>query len=201
MRPVRTLLALGAALALVVTACGDDDDDDASDATTATTAAATTTAAAAGTTASGAAGETVTVTAIDYEFQGIPETVAPGTKFVLENTAPAELHEMVALKLPDGETRSAEELIALPEAEQAEVISDEQPPAFVLLAPPNKGEVIPAVGDGTVTEPGRYLVVCFIPQGADPEEYLNAPPSDGPPQVAGGPPHATLGMVADFTVE
>jgi hypothetical protein len=204
MRSVRTLMALGAVVALALTACGDDDDDSASDATTATTGAASqTTAAGTGTTASGASGsgETVTVTALDYEYEGIPETVEPGTKFVLENTAPAELHEMVAMKLPAGETRSVEELLALPPEEQAKVIPEDAPPAFVLLAPPNKGDTIPAVGDGTVTEPGRYLVACFIPQGADPDEYLNAPPSDGPPQVEGGPPHFTLGMVGEFTVE
>jgi hypothetical protein len=126
--------------------------------------------------------------------------VAPGTKFVLDNAAPAELHEMVAIRIPDGETRSVEELIALPEAEQAEVFPEDAPPAFVMLAGPNHGDVIPAVGDGTVTEPGRYAVVCFIPQGADPDAYLNAPPSDGPPEVDGGPPHAVLGMHAEFTV-
>ncbi len=36
-------------------------------------------------------------------------------------------------------------------------------------ASPAPGEEgMPVVGDGTVTEPGRYAVVCFIPVGADP---------------------------------
>jgi hypothetical protein len=190
-------MALGAAVALVLTACGDDDDDSASEETTASTAAAS------DTTAGGAAsGETVTVTAIDYEFEGIPEKVAPGTKFTLKNDAPSELHEMVAFHLPASETRSAEEISKLP-PEESDVLFANAEPAFVLLAPPKTGDVIPAVGDGTVTEPGRYLVFCAIPQGVDPDAYLNAPPSDGPPEVPGadGAPHFTLGMYGEFTVE
>jgi hypothetical protein len=74
-------------------------------------------------------------------------------------------------------------------------------PAMVILAPPGGGDTIPAVGDGTITEPGRYAIICSIPQGADPDAYLNAPPSDGPPQVDGGPPHFTLGMYAELEVD
>ena len=108
---------------------------------------------------------------------------------------------MVVMKMPAGETRSVEELLALPESELNVLFPEDAPPAAVLLAPPNHGEMIPAVGDGTITEPGRYLVACFIPQGADADAYLNAPPSDGPPEVEGGPPHFTLGMHTEFTVE
>jgi hypothetical protein len=45
--------------------------------------------------------------------------------------------------------------------------------------------------------------VCFIPTGADPQEYLTAAQeaTDGPPQVEGGPPHVVHGMFAEFTVE
>jgi hypothetical protein len=206
MRPARTIMALAAVVAIVLTACGDDDDDSASDATTATTAAASATTAAGSTdtTAATANGQTVTVKAIDYEFQGLPATVAPGTKFTLENDAPSTLHEMVALKLPAGETRSVDEILALPQEEQDKIIPEDQPPAFVLLAQPNKGEVIPAVGDGTVTEPGRYLVICGIPIGVTPEQYLAAANSggDGPPDIPGaGPPHFTKGMIGEFTVK
>ena len=72
---------------------------------------------------------------------------------------------------------------------------------MVLLAPPSGGEMIPAVGDGTLTEPGRYAVFCAIPIGADPEEYMNAPPGDGPPEVEGGAPHFTEGMYGEISVE
>ena len=74
--------------------------------------------------------------------------------------------------------------------------------AMVLLAPPGSSEQIVAVGDGSLTEPGRYLVACFIPTGADPQAYLDAASSSegGPPEVEGGPPHFTHGMWAEVTV-
>ena len=73
--------------------------------------------------------------------------------------------------------------------------------ATVLLAPPGSDEVITAVGNGILLEPGRYAIVCAIPTGADPQEYLTAAAtSEGPPQVAGGPPHFTQGMFAELTV-
>ena len=74
----------------------------------------------------------------------------------------------------------------------------------VILQPPGAPEPIVAVGDGTLTEPGRYVLMCFIPVGADPEEYMTAVAAAGggkPEGVAGGPPHFTAGMVAELTVE
>ena len=184
------LLAL--TLAGGLAACGDDDK-----ATTDTTAAAEQTT----TTADAPAEpETVEVTALDYEYEGLPEQVAAGTTLTLTNTSTVELHELVAFLLPDTEERSAEELLALPEAELEQLFA-QGPPTAVLLAPPGGGETIQAVGDGSFSEPGRYVVICSIPTGADPEAYLNAPPSDGPPDVPGGPPHFTMGMFGEFTVE
>ncbi|MEQ9161428.1 MAG: hypothetical protein RLN74_01900, partial [Ilumatobacter fluminis] len=63
---------------------------------------------------------------------------------------------------------------------------------------------IEAVGDGTLSEPGRYVLMCFIPIGADPDEYLAAVAAAGggkPDGVAGGPPHFTAGMYAELVVE
>jgi hypothetical protein len=40
-------------------------------------------------------------------------------------------------------------------------------------------------------EPGHYVIVCYIPQGAHTEADF---------ETATGPPHIQLGMVADFTV-
>jgi hypothetical protein len=92
--------------------------------------------------------------------------------------------------------------VALPPAEQ-EAIFGQGPPAMVQIAMPASNEAIMPIGDGTVTEPGRYVVACFIPQGADPQEYMEAAQqsTEGPPQVEGGPPHIALGMYAEFTVE
>ena len=109
---------------------------------------------------------------------------------------------MVVFRIPDNERRSVEELVNLPEAEQ-EAIFGGGPPAFVLTAPPGGAEMIKSLGDGTLTEKGRYAVTCFIPTGADPAAYLQAlqSASDGPPQVAGGPPHVTQGMFGEITVK
>ncbi len=164
-------VATFAALALVATACGDDD-------------------------------RTRTVTATDYRFEGLPATIEAGTRLVLRNESSKELHEMVVFRIPDGEKRSVEQLVNLPESEQTAIFG-EGPPALVMIAPPGGGETIQALGDGKLTEKGRYAVVCFIPTGADPAAYLAAAQSggDGPPQVAGGPPHTAQGMYGEITVK
>lgn len=178
----RRLLALAAA-AVLLAGCGSDapDGDDAAAAT-----------------ADGP--QDVTVSMSDYGFDGLPAELAAGSTLSVANTSDAELHELVAIRLPDDEERGVEELVALPPEELG---------AFfplvttVMLQAPGSDETIPAVGDGTLTEPGRYLVICAIPTGADPAEYLEAAAQteDGPPQgVAGGPPHFVNGMFAEVVV-
>ena len=150
--------------------------------------------------ACGGGDDTKTVTAADYSFQNLPKEVDAGTEFKLTNSSTKELHEMVVIRIPDSETRPVADLVKLPESQQQAVFGNAEP-AMVLLAPPGGGEMIKAVGDGKITEKGRYAVICSIPTGADPQAYLNAPPSDGPPQVAGGPPHLVQGMFGELTVK
>jgi len=165
--------------------------------------------------------ETVDVTAVDYDFEGVPDTIASGdvTGFLMSNEG-AEVHEMVIFNLGDDE-RPIDELLALPAEELGGVIN------FVggAFAGPG-GE------DGTFLElePGRHAMVCFIPVGTEsleqlqegpppeeegaPSEAASAEPSAGaegsgaeseaPPGGGGGepaPPHFTQGMVVEFTVE
>jgi len=203
------LIPLAITGALLV-ACSDDEAD--ADATEEPTAAAeatgtgtaeataTATEAAATATATEAAAETVEVTAVDYGYEGLPESVKAGTKLSLSNSSEAELHELVAVRLPEGETRSVEELLALPEEELMALFQG--PPTAVIIAAPGSSESIYAVGDGVLTEAGRYLVACFIPVGADPEAYMAAAATSGnePPEVEGGAPHFTEGMWAELTV-
>ena len=150
--------------------------------------------------ACGGGDDTKTVTAADYSFQNLPKEVDAGTRFELTNSSTKELHEMAVIRIPDEEKRPVADLVRLPEAQQQAVFGAAEP-AMVLIAPPGGGEMIKAVGDGTLTQKGRYAVVCFIPTGADPQAYLNAPPGDGPPDVAGGPPHAAQGMYGEITVK
>lgn len=138
---------------------------------------------------------TIEVVGDDFTFAGLPETVVAGSTLRLTNTSDVELHEIVAIRLPDDEERPAAELLQLPPDEFPDL-----PPAAVILAPPN-GDGRAVVGTGTLDEAGRYLLFCAIPIGADPDEYLEAAQtSDGPPQVDGGPPHFTEGMWAELTV-
>lgn len=147
-------------------------------------------------------GGTIEVTAIDYGFEGIPELVAPGAEFTLTNASEGEVHEMIVIGIPAGETRTLEELLELPEEETADF-----PFQGVLIALPGEDAVSPETGDSTisVSEPGRYAVLCFIPQGADPalveEAMASGEESEGPPDMGDGTPHAFLGMAAEFTVE
>jgi hypothetical protein len=211
-RTVRTLTAIALALTLATAtaACGDDDDDPGAGATDATDATGDeTTGTAEGAEASddgqteGAAGGgpgAVEVSLVDYAFEGLPSSVEAGTTFTVVNESEDELHELVAFRLPDDEDRSVDELSELPPEDLVPALGE---PVTVLLAEPD-GPQIPAVGDGTVDEPGRYAIMCFIPTGADPGEYLAAAAEaeEGPPEgVAGGPPHFVQGMRAELTVE
>jgi plastocyanin len=184
-RPTRIVACAFAALAVVaLAACGDDDD------------AGTATEAAAG-------GQAVTITLSDYVFEGVPSTITSGTPIEVTNESADEAHELTAFRLPDTETRSLAELQALPPDEFGALVPGA--PALAFAARPNEdGELV--LGDGTLHEPGRYLLVCFIPTGADPDQVMTAmqaaaaDPSAGPPQIEGGPPHVAAGMIAELVV-
>ncbi len=124
--------------------------------------------------------ESYDVTMVDYEFEGIPETIPAGpAAFDFENTG-KEQHEFILLRKNDGVTESVEDLLALPEEEAMTKV------AFV-----NAG-FAPAGGDGALIaklEAGEYIYACFIPVGTVGE-------AEGD-----GPPHFTEGMAGEFTVE
>lgn len=190
-RSHRALIAT-VAVALLGAGCGSGNGDD-------NTAKAATTTSTSET--GGASADGVTVTAVDYAYQGLPSSVAAGTKLSLKNSSTKELHELVAAALPAGEKRPVSELVKLSEAEFDALFTG--PPAAVLIAAPGGGKQIEALGDGTLAKPGRYVVLCAIPTGADPAAYLDAvqKSQDGPPNVPGGPPHFTKGMFSEITVK
>ncbi|MGH2686494.1 MAG: hypothetical protein ACRDJP_13605 [Actinomycetota bacterium] len=126
--------------------------------------------------------ERVDVTAVDYEFQGVPETVPAGAvSFEFANESEAEAHEFVLFRKNDGTTESVEDLLALGEEEAEKKITF----AGATFAPP--GDSDPLVAE---LEAGDYAAVCFIPVGATEEN-----------QEGTGPPHFTQGMTVEFTVE
>jgi hypothetical protein len=143
----------------------------------------------------------ITIEAVDYGFNGVPSSVGAGTAVALRNAAPAELHELVAFRLPDGDDIALDDLVQLPTDELRSRIGT---PVMVLLQPPGSDEQIVAVGDGILGEAGRYVLMCFIPTGADPEEYFAAAAAsegEAPTGVAGGPPHFVNGMYAEIQVD
>jgi plastocyanin len=191
-RRLATATLVGAALAL--TACGSDDGSDAaSDDTGAAPDEG------ASTTESPAADGVVEVELADFAFEGLPASVPAGTRLTVTNTSEVELHKLSAIPIPDDEDRPAEELVALPPAELAAIL--QVLPATVLAAGPG-GPQVDELGDGTLSAPGRYALICAIPLGLDPGGYLDARPADRRAQIRdGSQPHFALGMVADLVVE
>jgi hypothetical protein len=126
----------------------------------------------------------VDVTAKNYEFQGIPETVDAGAALFRLSNGGTEWHEMTLFKINEGEQRPLDELLALPE-EEAQALATPVGGAF---APPEAGDF--AAVD---LEPGRYAAVCFIPVGATPDVIEGGQEPDGAP-------HFTEGMAHEFEV-
>lgn len=146
--------------------------------------------------AGAAADGVLAVEMADFHFGDLPDEVPAGTRLTIENTSTSELHELVAFRLPNGDDRPIDEIVG----GDLTALLRSTPPATVLLAAPG-GDQIAAVGDGTLEVPGRYLLLCAIPTGADPDEYLAAAAtSDGPPQVDGGAPHFVNGMFDELVV-
>ncbi len=170
------LCTLTALVAVAAAACGDDGDD---------------------------ASDGVTITLSDYAFEGVPDTITTGTTITVTNESTQEAHELLAFRLPDAESRSLTELKELPPDQLGALFPSA--PALAIAAPPGEdGEL--ALGAGTLNEPGRYLLVCFIPTGADPDQVMTAmeaaaaDPNAGPPQIDGGAPHLAAGMIAELVV-
>lgn len=149
-----------------------------------------------------ATGETVRITGVDYAFEGVPDSVEPGTELTFTNASEAEFHEMVVMRIDDDEDRTVEELLQLSEDESEQVTEF----VGVQFAPPGEDGISPPdapPGPVVLEETGRYALLCFIPTGADPEAFVQAleeGEGEGPPDVEGGPPHFTKGMAAEVTV-
>jgi hypothetical protein len=122
------------------------------------------------------------VRAREYEFE-MPAEVAAGTTLVRFTNGGGEFHELVAMRINEGEERPLEELLALPEEQAATVAT----PAGFVFAPP--GATAYTVID---FEAGRHAGICFIPVGTTPDAL-----AEGEPE---GAPHFTEGMAHEFEV-
>lgn len=121
--------------------------------------------------------ESVGVTAVDYAFEDVPDSIPAGTVvFDLTNASEAEEHEMIVFSKADGVDLTFQEILELPEEESESLVEF----ATAAFAPP--GGESTALAD---LEPGQYGMVCFIPVGGGED----------------GPPHFAQGMFKEFRVE
>ncbi len=142
----------------------------------------------------------ITVTITTGRFQGMPTEIPVGTRVKLTNPT-QELHEFLAFRLAPSESRSAAELVALTEDELLAVLGDGIPEVVLAAAPRTSSD--PGFGDDRFERPGRYLVMCAVPVGADAvtllasDRYLTG---RWPDEYRGRPTHASLGEAMEVTV-
>ena len=141
---------------------------------------------------------TFDVVTVDYAYRDLPESAAVGTELTLSNASPTEVHEAVVIKVNPGEDRPTTELVKLGQDGLSRVATL----AGVLVAMPGETALAP-LGPVVLADPGRYLLLCFIPTGADPAAFAEAAAESrgGPVDVPGGPPHAAQGMFAELRVQ
>lgn len=143
---------------------------------------------------------TVDLVLSEYFFGGIlPELPAGVTVFRAENIG-EEVHELVLIRINDGVEETLEELLEMPEEESDALIGFA---GIVFLFPGATGNL---VADLT---PGRYVAICFLPEGATPELIAQFPDGPPPPDASlpaelaalmEAAPHFVHGMVQEFTV-
>jgi hypothetical protein len=126
--------------------------------------------------------ETYEISAVEYEFQGVPETIPAGKATLVFNNDGKEIHEMIMVRYKD-DTLTIDDLMEMSDKE-AEAKLEFLGAAF---GPP--GTVDAGTRDFA---PGKYALVCFVPVGATSEKAARS---------SEGPPHVARGMSAEFTVE
>jgi plastocyanin len=145
-------------------------------------------------------GDVIEVRAVEYAFTGLPTSVPVGTSLAFVD-AGAEVHEMIVVRIADDVTATVDELLAM-EGDPVEQGLIEM--VGQLFAGPGEA----AEGTVPLDREGRYVVVCFIPQGLTDmallEEMMSATGPEDVPDAAqafmDAIPHALLGMVQEFTV-
>ncbi|MFN2588512.1 MAG: hypothetical protein ABR613_10405 [Actinomycetota bacterium] len=126
--------------------------------------------------------ESVDVTAVDYAFEGVPETLPSGFVTFGFTNGGDEVHEMIMVRYKDA-SLTIDDLMKLSDKEAEEKL--------VFLG----ASFGPPGAEDTETKelvPGKYALVCFVPVGSTSEKAA---------EKADGPPHVARGMSAEFTVE
>ncbi|MCP4959517.1 MAG: hypothetical protein GY925_09645, partial [Actinomycetia bacterium] len=182
----RRIAAFALSLTVLAAACSDDGNENANDSDTGLEVTDEPVDTAPGQ-------EPITVIGVDFGFDGLPEQIKAGTEMTFTNASHTEVHELVLIRVNDDENRPLGEILSLPPEEQQSVGTTV---GVNVAFPDDDGRTV--MGDLRFSKPGRYILLCAIPEGADPDEYASAAAESqgGPVQVDGGPPHFVLGMVA-----
>ena len=113
------------------------------------------------------------VTTKEYSFEGLPQEVPAGTAVITMDNQGAEFHEVLLLKVNDGVTDTADR-----SALAARGGADDEGLDGQRHVRPSGRSVLRRRRAST---PGRYIAVCFLPQGATPEVMAQM---DGPGAAA-----------------
>ena len=129
--------------------------------------------------------QVIDVAATDHAFDGIPADAEAGKTLIRITNDGTEYHEVVLERVQQGETRSIEEILALPQHEEGDLLNY----LGSAFAPPG-------LSNWSVVNlsAGRHAALCFIPTGATTPEAATAQ-IDDTTQL-----HATQGMIADLQV-
>lgn len=119
----------------------------------------------------------------DAAFDALPAIANVGVKITVTNRGERARHELVTFHLPNHESRPVEKLAALSPRQLITALGE---PVTVLLTKPG-GPTIAVVGDGVLTRPGRYLLMCFTLSSLAPPGGLPAVDGAGRTEVTGGP--------------
>ncbi len=127
----------------------------------------------------------VSVTGLEYEFQGIP--LKTGTVAIQFTNKGAEVHELAIARLKTND--SLKKILGLSGKEQAKRVDQNIPGGTGVVEPGRTAYLIVQL-----TKSGRYGAACFIPVGTTSLAQLQG-------QSGGGDPHWKHGMYQQFTVE
>lgn len=135
----------------------------------------------------------VPVTAREYAFQGVPETLQAGTfNFTLDNQG-GEVHELHLFRLA-GDVESVREL----HGRSHDEASDKLTTVGMAQADPGRSDSVEVD-----LSPGRYAAVCLIPAGTRPDGGHSEHDMEQMEDMVFDPnadTHFRRGMFADFTV-
>jgi hypothetical protein len=125
--------------------------------------------------------EPMTVTATNYEYLNIPETMPVGEAALTLTNAADQVHEISIARINDDVNMTAREVLMLGEEDALAAITLV---AYAAAAPGGSETAFLNLA------PGRYYAVCFTPTGTK----SFSEPGDGPP-------HFLHGMLKEFVVQ